>query len=153
VARRSNRVLTGLLLGNALVQVGSAWCAIHPGAGSQWPFVVVAATVAVILVLRARAFRDRRHAITVVAGAALSLFAIPVHYGVAASAASATGLWAGLVVLGIAACALLGGTVIPSRAFSEPVRELAEYLEYVATTAVIVFAAWAIDLLHFVRYH
>jgi type VII secretion integral membrane protein EccD len=153
VARRSNRVLTGLLLGNALVQIGSSWCAIHPGAGSQWPFVVVAATVALIGVLRARAFRDRRHAITVVAGAALSLFAIPVHYGLAAPAASATGLWAGAVVLGIAGCALLGGMVIPTRAFSEPVREIVEYLEYLATTAVIVFAAWAIDLLHFVRYH
>jgi hypothetical protein len=56
-------------------------------------------------------------------------------------------------VLGIAVCALLGGLVIPSRAFSEPIRELVEYVEYVATTAVIVFAAWAIDLLHFVRYH
>lgn len=153
VARRSNRVLTGLLLGNALVQIGSSWCAIHAGAGSQWPFVVVAATVALIGVLRARAFRDRRHAITVVAGAALSLFAIPVHYGLAAPAASATGLWAGAVVLGIAGCALLGGMVIPTRAFSEPVREIVEYLEYLATTAVIVFAAWAIDLLHFVRYH
>jgi type VII secretion integral membrane protein EccD len=153
VARRSNRVLTGLLLGNALVQVASTWAVIDPGAGSQWPFVVVAATVAVILVLRARAFRDRRHAITVVVGAALSLFAIPVHYGIAADAASATGLWAGAAVLGIAVCALLGGTVIPSRTFSEPVRELVEYAEYVATTAVVVFAAWAIDLLHFVRYH
>ena len=153
VARRSNRVLTGLLLGNALVQVGSSWCAIHPGVGSQWPFVVVVATVAVILVLRARAFRDRRHAITVVTGGAVSLFAIPVHYGIAADAASVTGLWAAAVVLGIAVCALLGGTVIPNRNFSEPVRELVEYVEYVATTGVIVFAAWAIDLLHFVRYH
>jgi hypothetical protein len=33
------------------------------------------------------------------------------------------------------------------------VREIAEYLEYVATTLVVVFAAWSIDLVHFVRYH
>ena len=153
VAGRSNRVLTGLLLGVALVQLGSSWCAIQPGVGTQWTFVVVTATIALIGVLRARAFRDRRHAITVVCGAALSLFAIPAHYALAADAASAGALWAAACVLGIALCALLGGAVVPTRTFSEPVREIVEYFEYVATTAVIVFAAWAIDLLHFVRYH
>ena len=153
VAQRSNRVLTGLLLGNAMVQLGSSWCTIHPGVGTQWMFVVVTATIALIGVLRARAFRDRRHAITVVGGATLSLFAIPAHYGLAADAASAAALWAAACVLGIALCAVLGGVVVPTRTFSEPVREIVEYLEYVATTAVIVFAAWAINLVHFVRYH
>ena len=85
VARRSNRVLMGVLLGTALAQVVASWCAIHPGEGTQWTFVVVAAVVALIAVLRARAFRDRRHAITVVTGAALSLFAIPAHYGFSAT--------------------------------------------------------------------
>jgi type VII secretion integral membrane protein EccD len=154
VAHRSNRVLMGVLLGTAVTQIAATWAAIHPGVGTQWTFVVVAATIAVIAVLRARAFRDRRHAITIVAGAALALFAIPAHYGLAASAAdTATGLISAAVVLAIALTALLGGLVVPSRRFSEPVREVAEYLEYVATIVVVVFAAWTIDLLHFVRYH
>jgi type VII secretion integral membrane protein EccD len=154
VAVRSNRVLMGVLLGNALTQVAASWCVIHPGAGSQWRFVVVAAAIALIAVLRARAFRDRRHAITVVTGAALSLFAIPTHYGLAADPATgATGLWAAGIVVAIAICALVAGAVVPRHVFSEPVREIAEYIEYVATAVVVVFAAWSIDLVHFVRYH
>jgi type VII secretion integral membrane protein EccD len=154
VARRSNRVLMGVLVGNALTQVVASWRAIHPGVGTQWPFVVVAASIALIAVLRARAFRDRRHAITVVTGAALSLFAIPVHYGLAANPAfPAVGLWAAAATVAIALAALLAGAIVPTRVFSEPVREIAEYLEYVATAVVVVFAAWAIHLIQFVRYH
>jgi hypothetical protein len=132
----------------------ASWCAVHPGVGTQWTFVVVAASIALIAVLRARAFRDRRHAITVVTGAALSLYAIPAHYGLAADpAATAVGLWAAAATVGIALAALVAGAVVPTRVFSEPVREIAEYLEYVATALVVVFAAWAIHLIQFVRYH
>lgn len=154
VARRSNRVLMGVLLGTALTQVSASWCAIHPGVGTQWTFVVVAACIALIAVLRARALRDRRHAITVVSGAALSLFAIPAHYGFAADPSSAgPGLWAAATIVAIALAALLAGAIVPTHMFSEPVREVAEYLEYVATAVVVVFAAWAINLIQFVRYH
>ena len=153
VAQRSNKVLMGVLLGTALVQVGATWCVINPGSGTQWSFLAVAVTIAVIAVLRARAFRDRRHAITVVCGAALSLFAIPTHYGFAAAPTTTSTLWACAAVLAIALGALLAGAIVPTHMFSEPVREVAEYAEYVATTLVIVLAAWTIDLLHFVRYH
>jgi type VII secretion integral membrane protein EccD len=154
VALRSNRVLTGALLGIAVVQVAASWLAIHPGVCSQWPCAVVVAVVALIAVLRARAFRDRRHAITVVCGAALSLIALPAHYGLAAGGVStATGLWSAVVVLGVAVCALIAGAVVPSHIFSEPIREVVEYSEYVATTLIIPFAAWAIGLLHYIRYH
>ncbi len=49
--------------------------------------------------------------------------------------------------------ALLAGAVVPHRAFSEPVREVVEYLEYVATIGVLVLAAWTISLIQFTRYH
>jgi type VII secretion integral membrane protein EccD len=154
VARRSNRVLMGVLLGVGLAQVTATWCAIHPGVGTAWTFITVAATVALIEVLRARAFRDRRHAITVVCGAALALFAIPTHYGLAASTNdTATILISAAVLVAIALAALLAGVVVPTRMFSEPFRELVEYLEYVATVVLVVFAAWTIELLHFTRYH
>lgn len=154
VARRSNRVLMGVLLGTAVAEVAATWCAVHPGVGTQWTFATVSATIAFILVLRARGFRDRRHAITVVSGAALSLFAIPLHYGMAAEANdTATVLISAAVVVGIAVSALLAGAIVPSRAFSEPVREVVEYLEYVATVAVLILASWTIALLQFTRYH
>jgi type VII secretion integral membrane protein EccD len=154
VALRSNRVLTGALLGIAVVQVAASWLAIHPGVGSQWPCAAVVAVVALIAVLRARAFRDRRHAITVVCGAALSLIALPAHYGLAPGGVStATALVSAAMVLAVAVCALTAGAVVPSHIFSEPIREVVEYSEYLATALIIPFAAWAIGLLHYIRYH
>lgn len=154
VARRSNRVLTGVLAGTAVTEVAATWAAVHPGVGTQWTFVSVAAIIAGVLVLRARGFRDRRHAITVVSGAAVSLFVIPAHYGLAAAATdTATVLISAAVVVGIAVAALLAGAIVPTHAFSEPIREVAEYLEYVATIVVIILAAWTIELIQFTRYH
>lgn len=153
VARRSNRVLMGVLLGTALAEVAATWCAIHPGAGTQWTFVATASIIAFILLLRARGFRDRRHAITVASGAALSLFAIPTHYGLASSEDTAAVLISAGVLVGIAVSALLAGAIVPRHMFSEPVREVVEYLEYVATIVVVIFAAWTIELLQFTRYH
>jgi type VII secretion integral membrane protein EccD len=154
VSRRSNRVLTGALLGTGVVALASSWWAIHPGNGSQWPYIAVVAVVSLILVLRARAFRDRRHAITVVCAASLSLIAIPAHYGLAADAgATVTGLWAAGAVLGVAVAGLIVGATVPTHIFSPPIRQMVEYLEYILTALVVPFAAWAIGLLHYVRYH
>jgi type VII secretion integral membrane protein EccD len=154
VARRSNRVLTGVLLGTGAVGLVSAWFAIAPGSGSQWPPVTVVAVVALILVLRARAFRDRKHAITVVCAASLALIAIPAHYGLAADpAATATGLFAAAGVLAVALGGLVVGATVPSHIFSPPVRQVVEFLEYILIVLVVPFAAWAIGLLQYVRYH
>lgn len=153
VALRSNRVLTGMLLGIAVVQLASSWWAIHPTDGErQWPFVAVVTTIALICILRARGFRDRRHAMTVVIGAAFSLLAMPAHFGLL-TASTPTALWSAGCAVGVAAAALVAGAVVPSHIFAEPVREAVEWLEYVALVVVIPFAAWAIGLLHFVRYH
>jgi len=154
VARRSHRVLAGVLAGIAVVQLAASIAAINPGHGRQWPQGAVVAVVALILVLRARAFRSRSHAITMVCGAVASLLAIPAHYGLAANPSSAaTGLCCAAAVLGVAVAALVAGAVVPSHIFSEPVREAVEYLEYVGYALVVPFAAWAIGLLHYVRYH
>jgi type VII secretion integral membrane protein EccD len=154
VARRANRVLTGVLVGVALVELVASIFAINPGHPGQWPVAAVVAVVALILVLRARAFRDRRHAIAMVCGAALSLLVIPAHYGFAAAPSlTATGLWSAAAVLGVAAAALAAAAVVPSHFFSEPVREAVEYLEYVLVALVVPFAAWAIGVLHYIRFH
>ena len=154
VARRSNTVLTGMLTGIGVVALAASIFAISPDQPRQWPQVVVVATVALILILRARAFRDRRHAIIVVSAAAASLIAIPAHYGFAAAPTDVgTGLWAAGLVLGVAVAGLFAGSFVPSHIFSPPVREAVEWLEYVLLALVVPFAAWAIGLLHYVRYH
>jgi hypothetical protein len=114
----------------------------------------VVAVVALILVLRARAFRDRRHAITVVFAASLSLIAVPAHYGLhAAPTDTTTGLWAAGAVLAVALAALIAGATVPSHIFSPPVRQVVEFVEYILMALVIPFSAWAIGLLHYIRYH
>jgi type VII secretion integral membrane protein EccD len=154
VARRSNRVLTGNLLGIAAIQVAASWFAIDPGAPSQWPSLTVVVAAALIVILRARGLRHRRHAVTIVCGAALSLMAIPTHYGLAAGAADiGAGLWAAAGVLAVAVAALVAGAVIPSRSFSEPIRQVIEYLEYIGYALVIPFSAWAIGLFQYTRLH
>ncbi|BBZ15017.1 type VII secretion integral membrane protein EccD [Mycobacterium branderi] len=154
VAHRSNRVLTGTLFGVGAVCLASSILAINPGAGSQWPPIVVVAVVALVLVLRARAFRDRRHAITVVGAASLSMIAIPAHYGLsAAPGATVAALVSAAGVLAVAVSGLIVGATVPSHFFSPPVRQVVEYLEYVLAALVIPFAAWAVGLLHYVRYH
>jgi type VII secretion integral membrane protein EccD len=154
IARRSNRVLQGVLAATGAAELAASWCAINPGVGTQWTFVTVVAAIGGIEVLRARAFRDRRHSVTVAAAAALSLFAIPAHYGLAADPMMiGTGLWSAVAVVAIALGALAAGLVVPNYPFSEPVREIVEYAEYLATTTVVVFAAWTIHLVQFVRYH
>src|SRR5262249_45380472 len=80
-ARRSNTVLTGVLLGIAAVTVPSALVAVTPGADQQWAQLVVVGAVGAILILRARAFRDRRHAIILVIAAAAALIVIAARYG------------------------------------------------------------------------
>lgn len=154
VARRSNTVLTGVLLGIAAVQVGASWWAVHPGAGSQWPSITVVVVSALCLILRARGLRHRRHAVSIVCGSALSLMAIPLHYGMSApTSATTTILVSGAAVLGVALAGLLTAAVIPSRNFSEPIRQIVEWLEYIGYALILPFAAWAIGLLQYTRLH
>ena len=154
VARRSNRVLTGTLLGIAVVQLAASWWAIAPGSGSQWPSIVVVVVTALCLILRARGLRHRRHAVTIVSGSALSLMAIPLHYGLSAPASATVSVAvSAAVVLAVAVAGLLAGAVIPSRSFSEPIRQVVEWLEYLGYALIVPFAAWAIGLLQYIRLH
>ena len=154
VARRSNRVLTGTLLGIAVVQLAASWWAIAPGSGSQWPSIVVVVVTALCLILRARGLRHRRHAVTIVSGSALSLMAIPLHYGLSAPASATVSVAvSAAAVLAVAVAGLLAGAVIPSRSFSEPIRQVVEWLEYLGYALIVPFAAWAIGLLQYIRLH
>jgi type VII secretion integral membrane protein EccD len=153
-ARRSNTVLTGVLLGIAAVTVPSALVAVTPRAGQQWPQLVVVGTVAAILILRARAFRDRRHAITLVTAATAAMIGTAARYGFDAAATdTAAALSAGGAALSVAAAGLLAAAVVPPKIFSPPVRKVVEYTEYVLLALIVPFAAWAIGLLHYIRYH
>lgn len=153
-ARKSNTVLTGVLLGVAAVGVPASWVAVTPDGERQWAQLVVLGAVAAILILRARAFRDRRHAIILVAIAVAGLIGAAAKYGLHAppNDTSATLMAAG-VALGIAALGLVAATVVPPRVFSPPVRKIVEYTEYILLALVVPFAAWALGILQYIRYH
>ena len=153
-ARKSNTVLTGVLLGVAAVAIPASWVAVTPGGERQWAQLVVLGAVAAILILRARAFRDRRHAIILVATAVTSLIGAAAKYGLhAAPTDTVMTLIAAGVALGIAVLGLVAATVVPPRVFSPPVRKIVEYSEYILLALVVPFAAWALGILQYIRYH
>ncbi|OBB02169.1 type VII secretion integral membrane protein EccD [Mycobacteriaceae bacterium 1482268.1] len=153
-ARKSNTVLTGVLLGVAAVAVPAAWVAVTPHGEREWAQLVVLGAVATILILRARAFRDRRHAIILVATAVAGLLGAAAKYGLsAASDDTVMTLIAAGIALGIAALGLTAAIVVPPRIFSPPVRKIVEYSEYLLLALVVPFAAWALGVLQYVRYH
>ena len=153
-ARKSNTVLTGVLLGVAALAVPASWVAVTPDGEREWAQLVVLGAVAAILLLRARAFRDRRHAIILVAIAVTALIGAATKYGLHAAPddSSATLIAAG-AALGIAALGLVAATVVPPRVFSPPVRKIVEYTEYILLALVVPFAAWALGILQYIRYH
>ena len=153
-ARKSNTVLTGVLLGVAAVAVPASWFAVTPDGEREWAQLVVLGAVAAILILRARAFRDRRHAIILVGVAVTALIGAAAKYGLqAAPTDTATTLIAAGAALGIAALGLVAATVVPPRVFSPPMRKIVEYTEYILLALVVPFAAWALGILQYIRYH
>jgi type VII secretion integral membrane protein EccD len=152
VALRANRVLRGVLIGIAVVQVVASWFAINPAGGRQWPMIVVVAVCGICAVLRARAFRDRRCAFTLVGAGALSLLAIPLHLGLTATTTAGALGSAGAAAL-LAVGILVAGIAVPGRSFSETLREIVEWLEYILYVLVVPFAAWAVGYLQYVRNH
>ena len=153
-AHKSNTVLTGVLLGVAALAVSASWFVVTPGDEREWAQLVVLVAVAAILILRARAFRDRRHAIILVGVAVSGLIGAAAKYGLhAAPTDTTTTLIAAGVALGIAALGLVAATVVSPRVFSPPMRKIVEYTEYILLALVVPFAAWALGVLQYIRYH
>ncbi len=151
VAHRSNRVLLGVLVGIAVIQVAASIVAVNPGHPRLWPSIVIVVACAGVLILRARAFRDRRHAITTVCGAVIAVMSVPVHLAAAAPAAAGTTLVCAGVVVGIAVAGVVAAAVTPAHIFTETFRVVVEYTEYVVAALVVPFAAWAIGLFEYIR--
>jgi type VII secretion integral membrane protein EccD len=153
-ARKSNTVLTGVLLGVATLAVPAAWVAVTPHGDREWAQLAVLAAVSAILILRARAFRDRRHAIILVGIAVTGLLGAAAKYGLNAAADdTAMTLVAAGAAFAIAALGLAAATLVPPRIFSPPLRKVVEYSEYILLALVVPFAAWALGILQYVRYH
>ena len=69
-ARRANGVLTGICVGLAVVFPVAVWMTLMPGQPRGTAAAVLVGLFVVILISRARAFADRRQAVTLVCGAA-----------------------------------------------------------------------------------
>ena len=115
--------------------------------------LVVVGAVSMILILRARAFRDRTHAIILVAAATVALIGTAALRVARPADRHRATLGAAGAALGVAVAGLLAAAFVPPHVFSPPVRKVVEYAEYLLLATLIPFAAWAIGLLHYIRYH
>lgn len=152
-AEQAQQYLTGLLggitastLAAAAVAVGALWPA--PGAAPNYPGLAVVGLVAAVLMLRGRSYADRPHALTLIGGgAAVALTLLTV--GALPAAAPPLALFAAAAAMLAAAFAF--GVLAPAREFSPVQRRAVEIAEYLAITAIVPVACWALGLYSLLR--
>lgn len=151
-AQRASGVLTGICLGNAIALPPAIWATITPGGPHGWATTTLAALFVLIFISRARAFADRRQAVTLVCGAVAGFCTGVIRYAIDPQANSATALIvASTVLLVFGAAALAAALWVPGTRFTPLVRMVAEWLELAAIVAALPLAAWIGGLFTWVR--
>ena len=151
-AQRANGVLTGICLGNAIALPPAIWATVSPGGSHAWAKAILAGLFVLIFISRARAFTDRRQAVTLVCGAVAGFCAGVIRYAVDTQANSAAPMVIAAVVLVVfGAGALAAALWVPGTRFTPLVRMVAEWLELAAVVVALPLAAWISGLFAWVR--
>ncbi|MGI9162237.1 MAG: type VII secretion integral membrane protein EccD [Mycobacterium sp.] len=151
-AQRANGVLTGICMGNAIALAPAIWATITPGGPHGGAAAALAVLFVVIFISRARAFADRRQAVTLVGGAVAGFCTGVVRYALDPRANSATALIiTSALLLVFGAAALAAALWVPGTRFTPLVRMVAEWLELAAIVAALPLAAWISGLFTWVR--
>ena len=151
-ARRANGVLTGICVGLAVVFPVAVWMTLMPGQPRGTAAAVLVGLFVVILISRARAFADRRQAVTLVCGAAAGVCAAAARSVIQQQGMSLAALfWAAVIVIGFGAAALAAALLVPVTRFTPLVRMVTEWAELVAIVAALPLAAWIGGLFTWVR--
>ncbi|MCV7040504.1 type VII secretion integral membrane protein EccD, partial [Mycolicibacterium moriokaense] len=130
--------------------LGGAIGVVWPGQGRWWLATVYVVIIAIILVLRGRAFTTRSQAVLVVATGLLMLLAVAVKYALVWPAA---GYWAVGVIVALGVAGLVIAATVPQRVFSPIFRKLVEWGEYLLIVLVIPLQLWLLNLYYLVRNH
>ena len=151
-AQRASSVLTGICLGNAIALPPAIAAMIAPGGPHGGATATLAVLFVLIFISRARAFADRRQAVTLVCGAVAGFCTGVIRYAFDPQANSATALIvASAVLLVFGAAALAAALWVPGTRFTPLVRMVAEWLELAAIVAALPLAAWISGLFTWVR--
>ncbi|ORV08030.1 type VII secretion integral membrane protein EccD [Mycolicibacterium fallax] len=149
-ATAANTYLTALLSTCSVFFLGGAIGVVWPGQGRWWLATVYVVIIAIILVLRGRAFTTRSQAVLVVATGLLMLLAVAVKYALVWPAA---GYWAVGVIVALGVAGLVIAATVPQRVFSPIFRKLVEWGEYLLIVLVIPLQLWLLNLYYLVRNH
>lgn len=151
-ARRSNHIVTGVLIGAGIAAVVAARYAVVPGQGVGWRFLAFTLGILVILLLRARSFVDRYQSVVLAVAAAMGLAMVIGRYAAAGTPPSvAVTLVCVAATLGVAVVGLLGALVVPTAKISAPVRRVVEVSEYVLLALVVPWALWLLGAFSLLR--
>lgn len=140
-AALGHQYLTGLVIGfGTAAAVGGLLAGLHGTVG-----VVLAVTVAAVLMLRARTYANGVQAVALLSAGLLTTGGVVVGWLVGADDSTRLLLVFGTTVL-LGALALVLGVVFPRQRFSPPLRRAVEVLEALLIAAVLPLALGVMDL-------
>ena len=140
-AALGHQYLTGLVIGfGTAAAVGGLLAGLHGTVG-----VVLAVTVAAVLMLRARTYANGVQAVALLSAGLLTTSGLVVGWLVGADDSTRLLLVFGTTVL-LGALALVLGVVFPRQRFSPPLRRAVEVLEALLIAAVLPLALGVMDL-------
>lgn len=148
-AVRANAVLTGICVAAAITLPVAVWAAMSPGRPYSNAAAILAALMVVIFLSRARAFADRRQAVSLVWGAAAA-FCAGVARQVVATGGGAV-LWGAVLLLGFGAAALAAALLVPVTRFTPLVRMVVEWLELICAAVALPLAVWICGVFAWIR--
>ena len=151
-ARRGNAVATGALLGCAAVLVVAARYVVIPGQKYAAWYLVVAVSIALIVLLRARSFADRWQSIILTVAPVVAVAVMIGRYAASTTPPDVTtSLVCVAVIVGIAVLGFVVGLVVVTAKVNAPIRRIVEFVEYALLLPLLPLAVWLLGLASMMR--
>lgn len=151
-ARRGNQIVSGLLLGSAVVAVVAARYAVVPGQPGGWRFLAFTLGICAIFVLRARSFVDRCQSVVLVISAVLGVAMVVDRYAAAPNPPSVSATLVGVAAtLMLVVAGFVAALVIPTARINAPVNRAVEVTEYILLIFVVPWLLWLLNVLAVAR--
>jgi type VII secretion integral membrane protein EccD len=151
-AAAANTYLTAVVAATSVFFVAGAIGAVTPHEGRWWLATVLVGIIAVVLVLRGRAFTDRIQAVIIVATGLTIATAVAVKFALSSHDTTLSLAVAG-GVMALGALALTIAATVPATVFSPTFRKLVEWAEYGLVVSVLPLALWLCNIYHLARNH